>query len=103
MRFPTKTLIFDGVFGAEWSISPLTAHIYIAPIEKGPPLLPHFLYLCNLSNDRNSQTCTVFRLNRLGEFLSVENGKEEIPAKEFMRSFQVAFKDVSHETCIAMQ
>ena len=58
---------------------------------KGPPLLPHLLYLCSLSNDRNCQTCTVFCLNRLGEFLSVENGKEEISEKEFIRSFQVAW------------
>ena len=88
--FPAKTLIFDGAFGAEWSISPLTAHIYFATIEKGPPSLPHLLYLCNLSNDRNPQTRTVFHLNQLGEFLSVENGKEEIPEKGFTRSFQAA-------------
>jgi hypothetical protein len=88
--FPAKFLIFNGAFGAEWSISPLTAHIYITPIEKGPPSLPHLLYLCNLSNDRNIQNHTVICPNCLGEFLSIENGKEEMPEKEFMRSFQVA-------------
>jgi len=33
------SLIFNRVFGAEWSISPLIAHIYITPIEKEPPSL----------------------------------------------------------------
>ena len=91
MHFPAKTIIFDGAFGTEWSISPLTAHIYIAPIEKGPPSLPHLLYHSNLSNDRNIQNHTVICPNLLGEFLSIENGKEEIPEKEFMRSFQVSW------------
>ena len=94
MCFPAKSLIFDGMFGTKWSISPLAAHIYIAPINKGPPLLPHLLYLCNLSNDRNIQNCTVICPNRFGEFLSIESGKEEIPEKEFTRSFQVTLLHV---------
>ncbi len=79
MRFPAKCHIFIRALGAEWFISPLTAHIYIAPIEKGPPSLPHLLYLCNLSNDRNIQNHIVLCPNHLGEFLSIENRNEEIP------------------------
>jgi hypothetical protein len=91
MRFPAKSVIFNGTFHTEWFISPLTAHIYIAQIEKEPPSLPHLRYLCNLINDRSIQNHAVILPNCLGEFLSIENGKEEIPEKEFMRSFQVAW------------
>ena len=91
MRFPAKSRIFNGALGAEWFISPLTAHIYIAPIEKGRPSLPHLCYLCSLSNDSRDKNHAVILPYCLGEFLSIGNGKEEIPEKEFIRSFQVAW------------
>ena len=104
MRFPAKCFIFNWALGAEWFISPLTAHIYIAPIEKGPPSLPHLLYLCNLCNDRNIQYCTVLCPNCHGEFHSIEDWKEEIPEKEFTRSFQVASLHVKmFQTRLALQ
>ena len=53
MHFPAESLIFNRAFWAEWCISPLTAHINNAKIEKKPPSLPHLHYLCRVGWEKS--------------------------------------------------
>ena len=92
--FPPRILFSTGHLAQNGSFPHSMPTFTIVPIEKGPPVFPHLLYLCNLCNDRNIQYCTVLCHNCHGEFRSIEDWKEVIPEKEFMRSFQVALLHV---------
>ena len=90
IRFPTISYFQRGVSHRMVHFPTHCPHLHRTN-WKGTSFTPHLRYLCNLSNDRGIQNHTVILPYCLGKFLSIENGKEEIPEKEFTRSFQVAW------------